>query len=98
MILVFLRTYFMREGSRYNLGRIPIGGTDFSTRFYTYDDVENDSTLKNFSLASEDADYKIPLIQRALQINPDLRFFSAAWTAPVWMKTNDKSFGFGRFK
>ncbi|XP_033207306.1 lysosomal acid glucosylceramidase-like [Belonocnema kinseyi] len=93
-----LETYFTREGSRYNLGRIPIGGTDFSTRFYTYDDIENDILLKKFSLAPEDTDYKIPLIQSALQMNPDLRFFSAAWTAPMWMKTNNNSFGFGFLK
>ncbi|XP_051167958.1 lysosomal acid glucosylceramidase-like isoform X2 [Leptopilina boulardi] len=91
-------TYFGEDGSRYNIGRVPIGGTDFSTRFYTYDDINKDTLLRNFSLASEDMDFKIPLMQRALRINPEMQFLAAAWTAPAWMKTNDYYTGFGFLK
>lgn len=93
-----LESYFTKDGCRYNLGRVPIAGTDFSTRFYTYDDVENDEKLESFSLAPEDIDYKIPYMQQALKMNPDLKFFSAAWTAPAWMKTNGRYTGFGYLK
>ncbi|XP_033227657.1 lysosomal acid glucosylceramidase-like [Belonocnema kinseyi] len=93
-----LKSYFSKSGSRYNLVRIPIGGSDFSTRFYTYDDVPNDVLLKNFSLAQEDINYKIPLMQKALDLNPELRFMAAAWTAPVWMKTNNNYTGYGFLK
>ncbi|XP_043524004.1 lysosomal acid glucosylceramidase-like isoform X2 [Frieseomelitta varia] len=85
-----IRTYFGRNGSRYSLGRIPIGGTDFSTRPYTYDDSADDVSLRYFSLAPEDYNYKIPYIRRAIELNPDLRFFSSAWSAPAWMKTNQR--------
>ncbi|XP_076762712.1 putative glucosylceramidase 2 [Xylocopa sonorina] len=84
-----LRSYYDKDGSRYTLGRIPIAGTDFSLRAYTYDDVENDNTLNYFSLAPEDYAYKIPYVRKAMALNPDVRFFSAAWSAPTWMKTVD---------
>ena len=94
-----IRTYFDRKtGSRYNLGRIPIGGSDFSTRPYTYDEVENDTKLEHFALTREDYDYKIPFAKRALELNPETKFFSAAWSPPKWMKTNNKLNGFGFLK
>lgn len=93
-----MRAYFGSTGSRYLLGRVPIGGSDFSTRPYTYDDVANDTLLRNFSLASEDYLYKIPLIKKARELNPDVLIFSAAWSAPPWMKTNNRINGFGFLK
>ena len=38
-----------------------MAGTDFSTRTYSYDDVEGDVTLSNFNLAEEDFVYKVIL-------------------------------------
>ncbi|XP_017875574.1 glucosylceramidase-like [Ceratina calcarata] len=94
-----IRAYYdPKVGSRYLLGRIPIGGTDFSTRPYTYDDHENDTTLAHFALAKEDYDYKIPYIKRALELNPDVKFLSAVWSPPIWMKTNEKINGFSFLK
>ncbi|XP_012257370.1 lysosomal acid glucosylceramidase-like [Athalia rosae] len=90
-----LRSYFTKEGSNYNLGRLPIGGCDFSTRKYTYDDVANDLRLEHFNLAEEDLVYKIPFMQKALKMNPELNFLAAAWSAPPWMKTNNDYTGFG---
>ncbi|XP_046610761.1 lysosomal acid glucosylceramidase-like [Neodiprion virginianus] len=83
-----LTSYFAKEGIRYNIGRVPVAGTDFSTRNYTYDDNDGDVSLGNFSLADEDFDYKIPLMLEALEINEELRFLASSWTAPPWMKTN----------
>lgn len=91
-----LRAYYdPKEGSRYLLGRIPLGGTDFSPRIYSYDDYTNDTTLEHFSLAQEDFDYKIPFIKKALELNPEVRFISAVWSPPLWMKTNRMAGGFG---
>lgn len=82
-----IRAYYDRKkGSRYSLARIPIAGVDASTRPYTYDDVPNDVKLEHFALAKEDYDYKIPYLKKALELNPETKFFSAAWTAPIWMK------------
>lgn len=74
--------------------RVPVGGTDFSTKPYTLDDHQDDITLSNFALAPEDNDYKIPYMKMALDMNSDLRFVAASWTAPPWMKTNNDYSGF----
>ncbi|XP_031788436.1 lysosomal acid glucosylceramidase [Nasonia vitripennis] len=89
-----MNSYFSTNGSNYNFGRVPIGGSDFSTRPYSYDSTPGDKELKDFSLAKEDTEYKIPLMQKARKINPSLRFLSAAWTAPPWMKNRKIFVGF----
>ncbi|KAG7196904.1 hypothetical protein KM043_000178 [Ampulex compressa] len=94
-----LRSYFCPEsGSGYNLCRVPFGGTDFSTRPYTYDDIVNDVHLKYFNLSAEDYDYKIPLIKTAQEINKNVMFVASAWTAPAWMKTNNDCCSYGYLK
>ncbi|XP_015610470.1 glucosylceramidase [Cephus cinctus] len=93
-----MESYFSTNGSKYSFGRVPIAGTDFSTRSYTYDDVPGDTTLSKFSLAQEDFLYKIPLIQKALELNSNLRLFASSWTAPPWMKTNNQYNKFGFLK
>lgn len=88
---LFRAYYDPKRGSRYTLGRIPIGCTDFSTRIYTYDDTPGDTLLKNFSLAPEDYNYKIPYARLAVELNPEVLLFAAAWTAPLWMKQFDNN-------
>ncbi|XP_076388302.1 lysosomal acid glucosylceramidase-like isoform X1 [Megachile rotundata] len=89
-----LRAYYDPvKGSGYSLGRIGFGSTDFSSRFYTYDDHPDDAELKYFSLATEDYKYKIPYMKKALELNPKTKFFAAIWSPPVWMKTNNKPNG-----
>ncbi|XP_053995607.1 lysosomal acid glucosylceramidase-like [Hylaeus anthracinus] len=90
-----LRSYYdPKTGSKYTLGRVPIGSTDFSTRPYTYDDTEDDVTLEHFALAPEDYNYKIPIMKKAVKLSPKILFISATWTPPKWMKTNNKNTGF----
>lgn len=50
-----LRALFSEDGSEYSLGRVPIGGSDFSLRPYTYQDDQNGS----FALQQEDFKYKV---------------------------------------
>ena len=80
----------MDSGIGYNVMRVPIGGTDFSTRGYTYNDAPvGDFQLSNFSLSSEDTNWKIPFIQAAIEMSPKpIKLFGSAWSAPPWMKTN----------
>ena len=67
------RSYYSSEGIEYGIGRVPIGGTDFSTRPYTYDDFPGDVTLSNFSLANEDLVHKVRLSpQKRQQYKPFL--------------------------
>jgi hypothetical protein len=55
-----LSAYFDLEvGIGYSLGRVPIGGTDFSTRGYSYLDTPDNFNLSTFKLAKEDFEQKV---------------------------------------
>ncbi|CAG2170493.1 unnamed protein product, partial [Oppiella nova] len=86
-----LSDYFSANGIEYSLGRIPIGGSDFSTHPYTYDDVNGDFTLDHFALTAEDLDYKIPYIKMAQELSAnEIKLYGSPWSSPAWMKTNKK--------
>ena len=71
--------------------RVPMGASDFSMRHYSYDDVadgETDSTLRHFSIDADRAE-KLPMLRRALAINPRLKVMASPWSAPAWMKTTN---------
>ncbi|XP_075321710.1 lysosomal acid glucosylceramidase isoform X2 [Odontesthes bonariensis] len=94
-----LRQYFSNEGIGYRIVRIPMASCDFSTRLYTYADTPGDYNLDNFTLAPEDIDMKIPLLQRAQAMSPrPLSLFASAWSAPAWMKTNNELIGKGSLR
>ncbi|XP_058504729.1 lysosomal acid glucosylceramidase [Solea solea] len=94
-----LRQYFSSEGIGYSVVRVPIASCDFSTRLYTYADTPGDYNLHNFSLALEDTNMKIPLLQKAQAMSPHpLSLLASAWSAPAWMKTNGALIGKGSLK
>lgn len=85
-----IRDYFSDDGLMYTFGRVPIGGTDFSTRAYTYDDNPRDNLLSKFALQDEDLKHKIPFIKMAQDASSrPLKLFGSTWSPPAWMKTND---------
>lgn len=87
-----VESYFGEDGLQYSLGRVPIGGTDFSTYGYTYCDEEDTNlTLACFELASEDYNYKIPFINQAISLrgNETFRLFASVWSSPAWTKSNN---------
>lgn len=69
--------------------RLPVSMmSDFVSRPpYTYTD-ENDQDLASFSI-DKDKEFVIPLLKEALAIKPGIKFMSAAWSAPGWMKRNN---------
>ncbi len=71
--------------------RQPMGASDFAVSGnYSYDDVpagQTDPQLSKFSIA-HDAAYIIPLLQKALAINPVAKVVALPWSPPAWMKTN----------
>lgn len=75
-----------------NLCRTTIGSSDYSRRAYSYADGPADPDLKGFSL-SDDLHYVIPIVQKALEFNPDLFLFSSPWSPPGWMKSNQSLLG-----
>lgn len=88
-----MRELFSRGSGGLGLSfmRIPMGASDFSFSWYTYDDMpdgETDPTLAHFSIAMDQA-YKLPIIKQALSINPQLTLLANPWSPPAWMKTSD---------
>ncbi|XP_071558003.1 putative glucosylceramidase 4 isoform X4 [Temnothorax nylanderi] len=85
-----MRSYFGPRGINYNFIRTPMGGSDFSTRPYTYAMVENDTSLHYFDLQTEDYVYKIPTIKRAQELNNgQIKLITLPWSASPWMKTKN---------
>ena len=54
-----LKDYFSKDGLEYNVGRITIGGSDFSTRPYSLDVKGEDKSLDNFNLTTKDLNCKV---------------------------------------
>ena len=72
--------------------RLTIGASDFSPQHYSFDDVplgQRDPSLAHFSIAPNLA-HVVPVVQRALAINPQLKVMASPWSAPAWMKTSGK--------
>ncbi|WP_218015238.1 carbohydrate binding domain-containing protein [Brevibacillus dissolubilis] len=85
------------NGAGMNLIRICFGTADFTGRpFYTYDDMptgQSDPNLTHFSI-QKDIDYNIiATLKQALAINPNIKIFASAWSAPAWMKDNKSLIG-----
>ncbi|XP_046398441.1 lysosomal acid glucosylceramidase-like [Ischnura elegans] len=98
---LLLRSYYSEDGVEYNVARTNIGGCDFSTRPYSYDDegAPSDPELKHFQLAEEDTKYKIPYLKRMVAMSQRrLYLLGSAWSAPKWMKTNGDFIGLGKLK
>ena len=75
--------------------RISMGASDLDAHVFSYDDLqkgETDSLLQKFNL-SEDTLHLIPILKKALAINPSLKIMASPWSPPIWMKTNMASMG-----
>jgi glucosylceramidase len=79
-----------------NLGvsyiRLSIGASDLNSFVFSYDDLaegQTDFPLEKFDLYQ---DYKdvIPVMKEILSINPDIKILGSPWSAPTWMKNNNK--------
>jgi glucosylceramidase len=72
--------------------RVTIGASDMNERVYSYDDLapgETDVNLAKFTLGPDRADV-IPVLKQILTINPAIKILGSPWSAPAWMKTNDR--------
>lgn len=68
----FVSAYFSRKGgARYSMGRVPLGGSDFSTEPYSYSNTPGDFNVSDFVLRDdrgiEGEDYKLELLLKAQQ-------------------------------
>ena len=75
--------------------RLTIGASDFSPRHYSFDDMppgQRDPKVARFSIEPNRAAV-LPIVQRALAINPRLKIMASPWSAPGWMKTSGRLIG-----
>lgn len=92
-----MRALFTRDGLGIGLSfmRCPMGASDLARYQYSYDDLpsgQSDTNLTNFSVLHDDADI-VPLIQEALQLNPQLTLMANPWSPPGWMKSTGSMVG-----
>jgi glucosylceramidase len=89
--------YSTDDGAGFGLVRLPIGTSDYAGLIdgeavhYTLDDMpegKTDPDLTHFSLENDEKSV-IPVLQEALEINPELTIIGSPWSAPAWMKTTD---------
>lgn len=76
-------------GAGFSFLRVDMGASDFSLRHYSYDDMpsgQSDPALEHFSIDPDRAE-TIPILKRALAINPRLTIMASPWSAPGWMKS-----------
>jgi glucosylceramidase len=88
---------FTRIGSGIGVSflRNPMGASDIARWDYSYDDLppgQTDTNLTSFSIAHDQADI-IPLLQQALQLNPQLKLMANPWSPPGWMKDSGSMIG-----
>src|SRR4030042_108058 len=60
---------------------------DFSLDWYSYNEIECDFEMKNFTIAN-DIKTLVPFINEAQQDAPNLKIWASPWSPPSWMKWN----------
>lgn len=82
----FLNELFDEDKCNFNYCRTPIGASDFSVDFFSYNESADDYDMKNFSV-KRDEKLLIPLIKEALERQNDMQMFASPWCPPLWLKT-----------
>lgn len=89
-----LKELFATDGTNIGISylRVSVGASDLNDHVFSYDDLpagETDPELAKFSLAPDKGDV-IPVLKEILAINPKIQILASPWSAPTWMKTNNK--------
>jgi glucosylceramidase len=95
----FKAIFSRKEGIALSFLRQPIGSSDLAVTFYSFDDLcqqtdkacttpdgASDPDLTHYSLA-HDQEYILPLLKKALALNPAIHVMLTPWSPPEWMKT-----------
>ncbi|HUB31223.1 MAG TPA: glycoside hydrolase family 30 beta sandwich domain-containing protein [Terracidiphilus sp.] len=101
----FQMLFARKDGIAINILRQPIGSSDLSVTFYSFDDLcaqttkacttppeKTDMHLEHFSLA-HDQEYILPLLKKALAVDPGIHVMLTPWSPPGWMKTTGTMLG-----
>lgn len=82
----FLDELFDSDKCNFNYCRTPIGASDFSLDFYSYNETVGDYEMKSFSI-ERDKKLLLPLIKEGVSRQPDMQMFASPWCPPLWLKT-----------
>ncbi|MDY7088183.1 MAG: carbohydrate-binding protein [Actinomycetota bacterium] len=88
-----------RHGAGFDRFRLTIGSPDLIEHlpFWSYDElppgVTEDFKLKYFSIQRDVDLHLVDTIKLIQKYNPQATFFASAWSAPAWMKTNNRFTG-----
>ena len=82
-----LQDLFSPAESNFSYCRFPVGSSDYALSYYSFDDVPEDFTMRNFNI-DRDRYILIPYIKEALKIRKDLKLWASPWSPPAWMKVN----------
>lgn len=101
----FKMLFSRKSGIALSFLRQPVGSSDLAATFYSFDDLCRQTTeacttpasaddfgLSRFTVQHDDA-YMIPLLQKALALNPNLKVMLTPWSPPGWMKTTGTMLG-----
>lgn len=95
-----MRLLFSRSsGIGLSMIRIPMGLSGLTGPHRTYNDLpsgQTDPALSQFSIAGDEL-WKLPMMQQAKSLNPELTLMGTPWSAPAWMKTSG-ALGYGKLK
>lgn len=86
--LEVMQALFGQDGANLALGRLPVGASDYAMGYYSYCDVKEDFTMRDFSI-TRDRYILIPFVKEALKVKPGLKLWASPWTPPAWMKINE---------
>jgi len=88
-----------RTGAGFDRFRLTIGSPDLIEHlpFWSYDElpagVTEDPDLKYFSIKRDVDAHIVDTVKLIQKYNPRATFFASAWSAPAWMKTNNRFTG-----
>jgi glucosylceramidase len=101
----FKTLFSHKDGIGLSILRQPVGSSDLAVTFYSFDDLcqqtakacttpagQADPNLDHYSLA-HDQEYILPLLKKAMGINPGLHVMLTPWSPPGWMKTSGSMLG-----
>ena len=101
----FKMLFNRKDGIALSFLRQPIGSSDLAVTFYSYDDLcqqtttacttptgQTDLNLDHYSLA-HDQEYILPLLKKAVALNPALHIMLTPWSPPGWMKSSGSMLG-----
>lgn len=89
---VYRSCYSKEVGNGYNMERHPIGGSDFSTQAYAYNELPvDDPALSGFTALHPLELKRISYFEEMISAtgNDDFKRICTAWSPPPWMKTNN---------